>query len=45
MIYDYYCIDCGKKFAGQEIRFDIAELIGLRGENDNEEEFAVKLPW
>ena len=43
MIYDYYCIDCGKKFAGQEIRFDIAELIGLRGENDNEEEFAVKI--
>lgn len=43
MIYDYYCIDCGKKFAGQEIRFDIAELIGLRGENDNEEDFAIKI--
>lgn len=41
MIYDYYCIDCGEKFKGDEIRFDLAELIGLRQEN-NENTFAVK---
>lgn len=41
MIHDYYCIDCGEKFKGDEIRFDLAELIGLRQES-NEETFAVR---
>lgn len=41
MIYDYYCIDCGEKFKGDEIRFDLAELIGLRQEN-NETTFAAR---
>ncbi len=30
MIYDYYCMDCGNKFKGEEIRFDLGEIIGVR---------------
>lgn len=30
MIYDYHCVDCGRKMKGEEISFDIAELIGIR---------------
>lgn len=41
MIYDYYCIDCGEKYEGKEIRFDMAELLGLRQEN-NEKTFATR---
>lgn len=39
MIYDYYCIDCGEKFEGKDIRFDMAELLGLRQENSSEKAF------
>lgn len=36
MIYDYYCVDCGNKITERTekehvIRFDLAELLGLRG--------------
>ena len=27
MIYKYYCVDCGNEFDGQEIAFDLAQLI------------------
>ncbi len=30
MIYDYYCLDCGNKFSGGQISFDLAEFLGLR---------------
>lgn len=30
MIHDYYCVNCGNKLKGNEIKFDLAELIGLR---------------
>lgn len=33
MIFDYYCMDCGNKFSGEEINFDLAELLGLKGDN------------
>ena len=31
MIYDYFCLDCGNRFSGAEISFDLSELTGLRG--------------
>lgn len=36
MIYDYYCMGCGRKFDGKEISFDLAEFLGLRGERQIE---------
>ena len=34
MIYDYYCVDCGNKIEGGKIKFDLAEMIGLKtGDN------------
>lgn len=30
MIYDYYCVDCGRKFGGEEISFDLAELLEIQ---------------
>ncbi len=30
MVYDYYCVNCGNKMHAGEIKFDLAELIGLR---------------
>lgn len=30
MIYEYHCVDCGHKMKGEEISFDLAELIGIR---------------
>ncbi|MDO4322289.1 MAG: hypothetical protein Q4C61_07150 [Lachnospiraceae bacterium] len=35
MIYDYYCVDCGRKFGGEEINFDLAEFLGLSGIGNN----------
>ena len=29
MIYDYYCVDCGNRFAAADICFDLAELLGI----------------
>ena len=33
MIYDYYCMDCGNRFKGEEIRFDLGEILGFRGDS------------
>ena len=33
MIFDYYCVDCGAKKKGEDIFFDVAELLGLQGMN------------
>ena len=30
MIYKYYCVNCGNRFEGKDIRFDLFELIGIR---------------
>lgn len=30
MIYEYRCVDCGHKMQGEEICFDLAELLGIR---------------
>ena len=30
MIYNYYCVNCGNRFEGKDIRFDLFELIGIR---------------
>lgn len=29
MIYDYYCVDCGKKMKGSEIAFDLTGMLAL----------------
>ena len=34
MIHKYYCVNCGKRFNGEDIRFDLTELIGLRNAED-----------
>ena len=34
MIYKYYCVNCGNRFNGEEIKFDLSELIGLRDAGD-----------
>lgn len=30
MVYDYYCVDCGRQFKAANIMFDLGELTGLR---------------
>ena len=30
-MYDYYCVDCGKKLGGEEICFNLAGMLGLEG--------------
>ena len=30
MIYKYYCVNCGMQMNGEEIRFDLSELVGMR---------------
>ena len=30
MVHKYYCVDCGERFDGSRISFDLGELIGLR---------------
>ena len=35
MIYDYYCVDCGRKHRGEEISFDLAEFLGLKNVLDS----------
>lgn len=30
-MYDYYCVDCGKKLGGEEICFNLADMLGLEG--------------
>lgn len=30
-MYDYYCVDCGKKLDGEEISFNLAGMLGLEG--------------
>lgn len=34
MIHKYYCVNCGNRFNGEEIKFDLFELIGLRDAGD-----------
>ena len=34
MVYDYYCVNCGNRFNGEDIKFDIFQLIGIRDDND-----------
>lgn len=34
MIHKYYCVNCGNRFNGEEIKFDLFELIGLRDASD-----------
>ena len=29
MIYDYYCVDCGRKIHGEDIYFDLAQLLEM----------------
>ena len=29
MIYDYYCVDCGRKIHGSDIHFDLAQLLEM----------------
>lgn len=33
MIYDYYCTNCGHKFSGKEILFDLAQILDLHSGN------------
>ena len=33
MIYKYYCMDCGNHFNGEEIKFDLGEILGFRGDS------------
>lgn len=35
MTYKYYCVDCGNEIPGEEINFDLADLLGIRIGNDN----------
>lgn len=30
-MYDYYCVDCGKKLGGEDICFNLAKMLGLQG--------------
>ena len=34
MIYRYYCVNCGNQMNGEEIRFDLSELVGVRDASD-----------
>lgn len=34
MIYDYYCMNCGHKLAGNNILFDLAQMLDLHSETD-----------
>ena len=33
MVYNYYCVDCGKEFRASEISFDLADLLGIHVKN------------
>lgn len=33
MIYDYYCTNCGHKFSGKEVVFDLAQILDLHSGN------------
>ena len=41
MAYNYYCVNCGNRFKGEEIKFDLFELIGLR-KTDKAESKAIQ---
>lgn len=34
MIYRYYCVNCGNQMNGEEIKFDLSELVGVRDASD-----------
>lgn len=34
MIYNYYCVNCGNENKGEDICFDLSELIGVRSDSD-----------
>ena len=34
MIYKYYCVNCGNRMNGEDIRFDLSELVGVRDASD-----------
>lgn len=34
MIYKYYCVNCGNQMSGEQITFDLSELIGIRDAGD-----------
>lgn len=34
MIHKYYCVNCGSRMNGEEIRFDLSEIIGVKSVDD-----------
>ncbi len=41
MIYDYYCVDCGRKIPGNAIQFDLAQFLEMDVGNSSEERIAL----
>ena len=41
MIYDYYCVDCGRKIKGERIAFDLAQLLEMNLGKSSESRMAL----
>ena len=45
MIYDYYCTNCGQKMQGNNILFDLAQMLEIHSESDAFSIFIPFSPW
>lgn len=45
MIYDYYCTNCGHKMVGNNILFDLAQMLDIHSEMDASSIFIPFSPW
>lgn len=45
MIYDYYCTNCGHKMEGNNILFDLAQMLDIHSEMDTSSIFIPFSPW
>lgn len=45
MIYDYYCTNCGHKMQGNNILFDLAQMLDIHSEVDTSSIFIPFSPW